>query len=158
MTIVNRSASVPPNIALPAVDAAPIIGAKLVPRTPMNLTLTERYLAGYHDANPGVTSRAFAQLGVSNGTRPFASTYHALVSTLPEDDAPLAVLDLACGDGHLLGLLAESAAAHTLIGIDLSDGELAAARARLGDRAALYPGKGQQLPLASRSVEAVLRH
>ena len=48
----------------------------------MNLTTTERYLAGFHDTNLGVTSRSFAALPASQG--------------------PRAVLDLFCGDGHLL--------------------------------------------------------
>ena len=87
----------------------------------MKLTLTERYLAGFHDANPGVTSRAFAQQAVSGAGQSFASTYHALLSALPDTGTPITVLDLACGDGHLLGLLAgSSAAGHTLIGVDLS--------------------------------------
>ena len=68
------------------------------------------------------------------------------------------MLDLACGDGHMLSLLANLPAPHTLLGIDLSDGELAAAHARLGDRAILCRCKAQQLPLASASVDAVLSH
>ena len=126
----------------------------------MNLTLTERYLAGFHDTSPGVTSRAFEHLPVHCGARAFASTYHALLSSLPDASAPRTVLDLACGDGHLLALLADpaSAAPPALIGIDLSRGELTAARARLGMRAALYRAKAQQLPLASASIDAVLSH
>ena len=124
----------------------------------MRLTLTERHLADFHDANAGVTSRAFKHLAVMRGAQPFASTYHALLSTLPACAAPHALLDLACGDGHLLALLAERAPHATLVGIDLSAGELAAARARLGPRATLVRAKAQQLPLASGSVDAVLSH
>ncbi len=124
----------------------------------MNLTLTERYLADFHDANAGATSRAFEHLAVVRGTQPFASTYHALGSILRARDAPRALLDLACGDGHLLALLADNAPHATLIGIDLSQGELAAARSRLGPRAALVRARAQQLPLASASVDAVLSH
>ena len=32
----------------------------------MNLTLTERYLVGYHDARAGATARAFEQLPVQS--------------------------------------------------------------------------------------------
>ncbi len=53
----------------------------------MPLTLTERYLAGHHDTNPGVTSRSFASLPVTSGTVSFASTYHALLATLPDNAA-----------------------------------------------------------------------
>ena len=124
----------------------------------MNLTLTERYLCGYHDTNPGVTSRSFAALPVTNGTASYASTYCALLATLPDGTAPSTVLDLACGDGHLLGLLADSHPSHTLIGIDLSDGELCAARARLGDRVTLMRGKARQLPLPAAAVDAIVSH
>lgn len=124
----------------------------------MRLTLTERYLAGYHDMNPGVTSRSFAACPVTNGAFSFGSTYEALLAALTDSGAPLTVLDLACGDGHLLALLADAPATHTLIGIDLSGGELAAARARLGARARLCRDKAQQLPLATSSVDAITCH
>lgn len=125
----------------------------------MNLTLTERYLVGFHDADPGVTSRVFAHQAVSGAEESFASTYHALLAALPDTGTPITVLDLACGDGHLLGLLAAtSAAGHTLIGVDLSHGELAAAQKRLGAQATLYRAKAQQLPLASGTVDAVVSH
>ena len=99
----------------------------------MNETRTETYLTAFHDANPGVTSRAFEALPVTCGERRFASTCESLISTLPAASAqPLTVLDLACGDGHLLALLYASRPASrlALIGVDLSAGELAAARAR----------------------------
>lgn len=124
----------------------------------MDLTLTERYLAGYHDTNPGVTSRSFATLPVTNGTMSFASTYHALLAVLAREPAPSTVLDLACGDGHLLGLIADAGRTHTLIGVDLSHGELAAASARLGGRATLLRGRAQQLALHAGSVDAVVSH
>lgn len=124
----------------------------------MNLSTTERYLAGFHDTKPGVTSRSFAALPVSNGAQSFASTYHALAATLPVSREPRAVLDLACGDGHLLALLADSATPQTLIGVDLSAGELGAARTRLAGRATLYRAKAQQLPLAAGSIDAAVCH
>ena len=133
----------------------------------MTLTRTEAYLSTFHDANPGVTSRAFEALPVTCGERAFSSTYASLISMLPDADAdatadaqPLTVLDLACGDGHLLALLhASHPDGHlALIGVDLSAGELAAARARLGEGAALYRCKAQQLPLASGSVDGVFSH
>ena len=57
----------------------------------MNLTRTEAYLSTFHDANPGVTSRAFETPPVSCGELAFGSA-----------------LDLACGDGHMLALLRDS--------------------------------------------------
>lgn len=128
----------------------------------MNLSRAESYLSAFHDANPGVTSRSFEAMPVRRDGLEFASTYRALISALPDTDTdtPLTVLDLACGDGYLLSLLAEASTPQrrTLIAVDLSSGELAAARSRLGDRAALYRSKAQQLPLASASVDVVLSH
>ena len=129
-------------------------------RGTMNLSRAESYLSTFHDANPGVTSRAFEALPVRRDGLEFASTYRSLISALPDTEAPLTVLDLACGDGHLLSLLVDGSTspARALIGIDLSAGELGAARSRLGDRAALYCCKAQQLPLASASVDVVFCH
>ncbi len=124
----------------------------------MNLTDTERYLAEFHDTKPGTTSRAFAALSVLSGTRSFASTYHALAAALPAGQQSRTVLDLACGDGHLLALLAESTLPQTLIGVDLSAGELRVARARLAERATLYLAKAQQLPLAADTVDVAVSH
>ena len=120
----------------------------------MNLTLSERYLAGDHDKHPGGTARSFAARSVTNGTASFASNSAAL----PDTRVPLTVLDLACRDGHLLRLLAEVPAAHTLIGVDPSRGELDAVRSRLGERAALYRAKAQQLPLATGSIDVLTCH
>ena len=129
-------------------------------RGTMSLSRAESYLSTFHDANPGVTSRAFEALPVRRDGLEFASTYRSLISALPDTEAPLTVLDLACGDGHLLSLLADRSMspARALIGIDLSAGELGAARSRLGDRAALYCCKAQQLPLASASIYVVFSH
>lgn len=127
----------------------------------MNLSRTETYLATFHDANPGVTSCAFEALPVACGELTFKSTYASLIASLPDGGVqPLTVLDLACGDGHLLSLLraARPDSRLALIGVDLSEGELAAARARLGDRAALYRCKAQHLPIAAGSVDVVFSH
>ncbi|MBC7481451.1 MAG: class I SAM-dependent methyltransferase [Rhizobacter sp.] len=126
----------------------------------MNLSRAESYLSAFHDANPGVTSRSFGAMPVQCDGLEFASTYRALISALPDTDEALTLLDLACGDGYLLSLLADATTPQrrALLGVDLSTGELAAARSRLGDRAALYCGKAQQLPLASTSVDVVFSH
>lgn len=126
----------------------------------MKLTPTEQYLAGYHDAKAGVISRAFQHLVVTGDAGAnFESTYHVLLAALPfVSGAAPAVLDLACGDGHLLALLAAAWPRSTLTGIDLSDGELRAARARLGKGVTLHRCKAQQLPLADASVDAVVSH
>jgi SAM-dependent methyltransferase len=131
----------------------------------------EAFLADFHDRSPGGSPRAFAPLAVRDGAgHRHPSSYHALRAALQAalaaggngdggggggmPDGP--VLDLACGDGHLLALL--QPLGRPLLGVDLSAGELAAARARLGDGVALYQARAQALPLADASVAAVTCH
>ncbi|MCX5743183.1 MAG: methyltransferase domain-containing protein [Proteobacteria bacterium] len=59
-------------------------------------------------------------------------------------------LDLGCGDGYLVSLLGADA-----IGVDFSDGEVAAA-ARRG--VAVVRGRAEQLPFADRSFRTVVSH
>lgn len=122
-----------------------------------SLTQAERFLRDFHDADPGATSRAFGSLRVVRAGATYASTYQSLLAAIHWPPVPITVLDLACGDGYLLSLLPSRGAA-SLIGIDLSQGELAAARQRLGVRATLHHAKAQALPLASSSVGLVLCH
>lgn len=123
----------------------------------LSLSTAERFFAGFHDADPGITSRAFAALPAQMAGRSFASSYHCLTAVVPEGAA--AVLDLACGDGWLLSLLAaRRQPGLALAGVDLSAGELDAARRRLGDAAALHHARAQALPLAGASADVVLCH
>jgi ubiquinone/menaquinone biosynthesis C-methylase UbiE len=122
----------------------------------VTLSRAERFLAGFHDADPGAASRAFAQLPASMGAANFASPYECLASVVPADAG--SVVDLACGDGYLLSLLAVRRPALSLIGVDLSAGEIAAARRRLGDAAVLHQGRAQELPLPGHCVDVVLCH
>ena len=74
----------------------------------------EQLLRAFHDARPGITSRAFARAG----------SYARLAARVPQGR----VLDLACGDGTLLRHI-ERQPGRNVVGVDLSSGELAAARA-----------------------------
>ena len=122
-----------------------------------SLSSAERFLAGFHDADPGVTARAFAGLPARMAGEAFASSYECLASVVPGGAAT--VLDLACGDGYLLSLLAaRRQPGLQLVGVDLSAGELAAARRRLGAAAVLHQARAQQLPLADASADVVLCH
>lgn len=119
----------------------------------------EAFLAGFHDARPGLTTKAFGALPVACGGRAFASSYEALADAVAADGSPRAVLDVACGDGHLLALLAaRSTGRRTLAGIDFSAGELAAARMRLGATADLCLARAQQLPFAGGTFDGVTCH
>lgn len=78
------------------------------------------------------------------------------VARLP--GAPQTILDLACGDGYLLQVLASHFTHTRLIGIDMSPEELAAARDRLGGRAELQLAHAAALPLEDGSCNAVTCH
>ena len=70
---------------------------------------------------------------------------------------PLAgtILDLACGDGYLLQVLARRFAQARLIGVDMSPQELAAARERMAGRAELQLANARALPLEDGVCDAV---
>ena len=127
------------------------------------ISLAESFLVDFHDRMPGGSSSAFGPLPVTDPDgRRFASSYHALSERLAAitgmlPDGPL--LDLACGDGHLLALLAPSSGrGRPRLGVDLSAGELAVARARLGDSVTLLQARAQALPLADASVAVISCH
>lgn len=123
------------------------------------LTAAETYLQDFHQRQVGVTSAAFAHLPASSRARSWASSYDVLTSLIPTVDTPLSVLDLACGDGHLLGLLAARRQPDLqLLGVDMSEAELAAARAALPASVRLLLGRGQALDLPSASVDYLVSH
>lgn len=123
------------------------------------LSLTEQFLADFHNANAGLTARAFGSLPVERNGQLFGSSYACLAHVVGAGTHPVTVLDLACGDGLLLALLAgRQQMGLSLIGIDLSEAELRAAAARLGPGVALHQAMAQRLPLPDASVDCVLCH
>ncbi|WP_342377809.1 class I SAM-dependent methyltransferase [Myxococcus stipitatus] len=119
----------------------------------------ETYLRDFHRRLPGVTSREFGGAPVWRDGEVHPSSYSLLEAEVPRGEAPLVVLDLACGDGHLLELLARrQQPGLSLLGVDLSEHELAAARTRLKDAATLTHGRAQSLPYPEASVDLVLSH
>jgi SAM-dependent methyltransferase len=119
----------------------------------------ESYLLDYHQRLAGVTPRCFGHTPVLRDGETFASTYALLEAAVPREGGALTVLDVACGDGYLLELLAKRAQPGlSLMGLDMSAHELDAARVRLGSAATLHQGRAQALPLADGSVDVVLSH
>lgn len=106
----------------------------------------ERWLLDWHARHTGATSRSLSR------ARP--SSYEHLASFARPGDR---VLDLACGDGMLLDLLLRRGVAKAA-GIDISEAELSAAKARLGDRATLFHGRAQALPFPDGSFELCTCH
>src|SRR5262249_11885453 len=90
-------------------------------------------------ARPGITSRALARAG----------SYERLAARVPAGR----VLDLACGDGTLLELLAPAA-----VGIDVSRGELDRARDTSAIRERIVQARAQALPFADRTFDGATCH
>ncbi|WP_415756331.1 class I SAM-dependent methyltransferase [Pseudomonas sp. LT1P18] len=123
------------------------------------LSSTERFLSEFHDQRAGITSKAFMALPAVKGGKAAASSYEFLVDVVPKASMPLTVLDVACGDGYLLELVTLSRSkTATLIGVDISRGELTAAEHRLGQDATLIKGRAQEMTLPTGSVDIVLCH
>ncbi len=126
---------------------------------PLSLTSNERFLADFHNQRAGVTSLAYASLPATKLDEVAASSYEFLAALVPKVQSPLTVLDVACGDGYLLWLVdASRQRPATLIGLDISQGELEAAKQRLGTSATLIQGRSQAMPLPEASVDFVLCH
>ncbi|HJL47482.1 MAG TPA: class I SAM-dependent methyltransferase, partial [Polyangiaceae bacterium LLY-WYZ-15_(1-7)] len=111
----------------------------------------ERYLRRFHARRPGATERS---IGLGR-TRAGQSSYDLLLEHV---DGPGAALDVGCGDGGLLARLRARDPDRPCAGCDLSEAELAAARARLGDGVPLAQARGQALPHPSGSFPWVLSH
>ena len=123
------------------------------------LTAAETYLQDFHQRQVGVTSAAFAHLPARSASTSYASSYAVLTDLVPVGNIPLTVLDLACGDGYLLGLLgARAQATLHLTGIDMSQAELAVARAALPPSVRLLQGRAQALDVPSASVDYLVSH
>ena len=107
---------------------------------------SERWLMEWHDRSAGATRRSFA--------RAIPSSYEKLASFAHTDER---VLDLACGDATLLEMLLQRGVA-AAVGIDLSVGELRAARERLAGKATVVRAQAQALPFADESFDLVTCH
>ncbi len=114
------------------------------------MNAADRFLIEFHRHFPGCTSLAFAD-GKTLGSG--LSSYE-LLSDLVTGGS---VLDLGCGDGHLLMLLEQGTRASRVVGLDFSAQELASSRAR-SSHAALVRAAGQALPFASQSFDLVVSH
>jgi len=127
---------------------------------------SEKFLQEFHRDYPGITARHFARGRTASGRSSYQILADGVFLTAPRhvgdfdrDAVGLGrIVDLGCGDGYLLDLLALGGIpeAH-LIGIDLSIHELSAARCRRNNIAAIR-GRAQALPLASGSVGHVTSH
>lgn len=114
----------------------------------------EAWIRRWHDAHAGATTRSWASRTDANGV----SSYDRLARGRAAQVEGW-ILDLACGDGYLLERLVLHAPQAQCVGIDMSSGELDAARTRLQDtRVELVDGRAQALPFESGRFELVLCH
>lgn len=120
---------------------------------------TEKFLIDFHAAHAGATAEAFGALPAVFRGREFPSSYEVLAAAVPTHGQRLAVLDLGCGSGFLLELLADRRQPGLeLAGIDMSDAELQVAARALGGRALLAKAMGQAIPAGANSIDIILSH
>ncbi|MER5860953.1 methyltransferase domain-containing protein [Streptomyces sp900105245] len=111
----------------------------------------EAFLQAFHAERPAVTAEAFGGGRAPDGR----SSYQLLCDRVA---GRRRVLDLGCGDGLLLELLAREEG-RRLAGLDLSPQSLALARRRPAlSGAALAKGRAQTLPFADDSFDACVSH
>ncbi|WP_431968120.1 class I SAM-dependent methyltransferase [Nocardia sp. bgisy134] len=111
----------------------------------------EEFLRNLHNRAPEAMGRYVAAHRLPDGR----TSYQFLAERVARARR---VLDLGCGDGALLAVLARDGATG-LAGVDISEGELAVARRRpeLVD-ADLREARAQELPFAEDSFDAVVCH
>ncbi len=110
----------------------------------------EAFLLEFHRRHPGCTRIAFSA-GASLET---GESSYELLSSLANQDS---VLDIGCGDGHLLSLLAKRPNHRHPVGVDFSPDELAAARQRHADLI-VAQAKAQSLPFAPCTFSLAVSH
>ncbi|WP_406140158.1 class I SAM-dependent methyltransferase [Streptomyces sp. NBC_01089] len=111
----------------------------------------EAFLLAFHAGHPAVTAEAFGGGRAPDGR----SSYEILCDQVAGNRR---VLDLGCGDGLLLELLARTDG-RELAGVDLSPDSLALARRRPAlSGARLAEGRAQELPFADGSFDACVSH
>ncbi|HUQ06760.1 MAG TPA: class I SAM-dependent methyltransferase [Kofleriaceae bacterium] len=105
----------------------------------------ERFVREFHRRRAGVTAAAYGR----------SRSYAVIVRAVGGAQGRLA--DLGCGDGHLLAELRAAGFAGAMVGLDLSEAELAAARAR-GTGATLVQARAQALPVRDGAFDVVVSH
>ena len=114
----------------------------------------EAFLQAFHAEHPAVTSDLLGHGHAPDGR----SSYELLRDRVAGRER---VLDLGCGDGLLLELLAEEGRGRRLAGVDLSEQSLDLARRRpalAGPEVVLEVARAQQLPFPDDSFDACVCH
>ncbi|MBI3543204.1 MAG: methyltransferase domain-containing protein, partial [Deltaproteobacteria bacterium] len=116
------------------------------------------HLIEAHKEAPSMTPNAFAPYRTAEGITSYELLARTLDGLAARPDAT--VLDLACGDGYLVPFILEHAGPRaSVVGVDMSEGELAVARAtRAREGVRFVNGRAQELPLADASIDAAVCH
>jgi ubiquinone/menaquinone biosynthesis C-methylase UbiE len=117
---------------------------------------SEHLIEGHGNA-PSQTPAAFAAYKTLEGLNSYQILAHE-VDQFHEKN--LRIIDLACGDGHLIPhLLSKQGPTARISGIDMSEAELTLAKRNLNDpRVSFFHGKAQKLPFKDGSADLVLCH
>ncbi|GAB3744685.1 class I SAM-dependent methyltransferase [Amycolatopsis oliviviridis] len=116
----------------------------------MTTATQEAFLREFHARNPAATSGMMSDGRTPDGR----SSYEILRDRV---SGHTRVLDLGCGDGFLLDLLAR--AGHQVAGVDLSSADLALARQRPSLHGVpLTTGRAQELPFPDGGFDACVSH
>lgn len=113
------------------------------------------HLIESHADAPSMTPHAFAAFKSIEGQNSYEILAQKLKSRLDTR-----ILDLGCGDGHLIQYVLPSLQKHaTLTGVDMSEAELNIAKSKNKDpRISFSLGTAQHLPCENASVDHVLCH
>jgi ubiquinone/menaquinone biosynthesis C-methylase UbiE len=136
-------------------------GAKILSGEETSPEEWRQHLREVHGRLPGMTAIACSGRVTPRGQSSYQLLADTAVDAVRDLDRPVDVLDLACGDGYLIELCLRQVGGsiRTITGVDMSEGELDAARQRLaGQDARLCIGLAQSLPLAPASVDVALCH
>ncbi|MGC1757958.1 MAG: class I SAM-dependent methyltransferase [Candidatus Cybelea sp.] len=114
------------------------------------------FLREWHARYPGAASSAFGYGRAEGGE---GSSYDLLVDDAAAVEHLTTAVDLACGDGHLVELLARRLPTGQIIGVDMAPEELDVARHRsLLENVRLINARAEALPLPDASADAVVCH
>ena len=116
------------------------------------------HLLEYHRLIPGGTPRALASYRTGEGRTSYELLVDVVAQARQQRGGRFRVLDLACGDGYLIELCLRRLGEDVqIMGIDMSEGELDAARERLRGRdVLLVQERAQSLSLADGSVDVAI--
>ncbi len=139
---------------------------KILSKSPLVSADWDLLLKQSHRVEPGMTSAGFGGRNSVNHLDSYGTLVQNLKERLAEVEfgRPLRILDLACGDGHLLyQILQKLPSVDLAVGLDFSDEELALAsntcRAAIqSGRAEFLFGDARQMPFPDAHFGAVTSH